>query len=195
MITPRPAKYLFLSVTTDGADPVDHVALEVAWIVTDRHLREIERQTWLAPSCYTAVTQPAEQAQARGCDADMIERHAVSGLWSEIGKATPSRLEYRAALVAAIERYDWGGGAPILAGWSVHLDRAFLREWAPHVEHALSLAHLDVASLDLALGDCVEATPPAPDLHARALPRALASLERARDIYQALHLYAEDGGE
>jgi len=190
---PGSAKYLFLAVTTDGADPIDHVILEVAWIVTDRYLHERERQTWLAPSCYLGAAQPAEEAQARGCDADLIERHATSGLWSELGQATPARSQYRDALVSTIEGYDWGV-APILAGWCVHRDRAFIRWWVPRVEERLSDLHLDLASVNLALGDCAGASAPALDLHARAMPRALASLERARDVYQALSIHASGGG-
>ena len=175
---PKPAKYLGVDMETTGLDPAKDRIVELAWVVLDEDLVEIDRAEYRLQVNSEVLLHCAA-----------LEMHLATGLIGYVdglpvvltslgdGPAAPCALsEVEAMLVRVISR--WFSGRPILAGQSVHFDRAVLQHWMPDAASYLHHRHLDARTVLLLRPDfwCW----PQPSTPHRAMPDLLASIETLR---------------
>ncbi|KAL5612332.1 hypothetical protein BROUX41_000134 [Berkeleyomyces rouxiae] len=127
-----------------GLDPDTDQILEVSCLITTADL------TLIDPTGYTAVVHTPSSRLAQ-MDAWCTATHASSGLTARVLAAPADRATASAAaagLLAYIRRWVPRARSALLAGNSVHADRAFLRRgaWAPVVEY-LHYRILDVSAI------------------------------------------------
>lgn len=120
-----------------GLDPRQDIILEVAAMVTDFDMKTV--------AAYQSAIGRSE-AELERCNEWSRRQHTVSGLFERI------RLDGKPEHVAASElraliQQQFMGEPAVLAGNSVHQDRAFIRAWWPDVDALLHYRMLDVSSL------------------------------------------------
>lgn len=136
----RPINQLFwLDLETGGLDENRQPIIEVGSIITDSSLNEVARFR-------EVVYQPSETIQA--FDPMALEMHQKSGLIHELSAGKPLAVVEQ-TLVDFIQRHYKQGEEVILAGNSVHFDRAFIRRHMPAVYRLLFYRQLDVSSLKI----------------------------------------------
>lgn len=134
---------VWIDVETTGLDPDEDVILEIAGRITDMRGDPIDG----VPAFHAVRTHARYMDGLLERNPRVLEMHTASGLLDEMRAQRTFWVDQRRALVAWLGEHGKKG---ILAGYSVHFDRGFLRE---HIGEALELLHyrqLDVTSLDLA---------------------------------------------
>jgi len=161
---------LFLDLETTGLDPELDDVLEVGWILTEgADLRPIGsyqatvRQYWSGTGIGSrpAVAAPVEAM------------HTDSGLWVDVEKAhwLPQAIE--GVTLDALQ--GLAPGTVMLAGYSVHFDREFLRRIMPTLHRFLSHRIVDVSTVRTLFWSTREG-----DSGSRKAHRALADCEESR---------------
>lgn len=142
--------FLWVDLETTGLDPSKDVILEVAAILTDDTLKELEAFT-------TVIDQSGWWAAASGERRRLVapevrEMHEASGLLGE------SLVPYGDAMGANQAGYrlsalfnDHDHDRIILAGSSVHFDREFIRRAWSWLDGMLHYRHLDISSVETLL--------------------------------------------
>ncbi len=126
-----------------GLDVERHHVLEVAAVVTDGELRELDEGIDLI------VHQP--EAVLALMDEWCVKQHGQSGL-TEAVRASRVGLEEAEALLLEYLRQHTSEGQSPLAGNSVSHDRRFLERWMPEVAQHLHYRTVDVSTVkELAL--------------------------------------------
>ena len=134
-------KLLWLDMEMSGLDVQKEVIIEVACIVTDYNLKELE-------TFETVVKQPHKFLD--NMDAWNTDHHGKSGLTAKVPHGMePDTVEYH--LTSMIDRHfpDWAKdkkNCPILAGNSVTQDRLFIDAYFKKVSTRLHYRILDVSS-------------------------------------------------
>lgn len=132
---------LWLDLEMSGLDVSSCRILEVAAIVTDIRLKELET--------YEAIVhQPPEVLSAM--DAWCKEHHGKSGLTKAVATGRPE-LEVEADLLALVERHFKKDERAVLAGNSISTDREFVRAYWPRLASRLHYRLLDVSSFKVVL--------------------------------------------
>lgn len=128
---------MWLDLEMTGLDPREDVILEVAAMVTDFNFKTL--------ATYEAAIQRPESVLAQ-CNEWSRTQHTASGLFERIRTAGQQEHDVVAALIMLIKQ-QFGAEPAVLAGNSIHQDRAFIREWWPEVSGLLHYRMLDVSSL------------------------------------------------
>lgn len=137
-----PTRLFWVDLEMTGLDARNDVILEVAAEITDFEFTKLA-------SYEAIIRQPAEV---------VTDRMQQNGWWqnypenrdefirktSDEQAAKPS-AQVESELVALIDTYI-GGEPAILAGNSIHNDRAFIRHWWPTLDAALHYRMLDVSA-------------------------------------------------
>lgn len=179
------AKYLFFDIETTCLEPMDGEILEYAAIVVDAELRQIGD-----PIERVLGFRRRNSDDHRDIDEVVQKMHADSGLWDDCYRSQAALAELETDMRWLANGHgpgiEWAEGRPILAGSSIHFDRAWLRHHVPAVVDLLHHRMLDVSSLKLLRADVlgvpfgsVIADNPK---HHRALADAMHSLDEARTI-------------
>ncbi|WP_019627085.1 oligoribonuclease [Thioalkalivibrio sp. ALJT] len=168
---------IWIDLEMTGLEPQTDRILEVATIVTDKHLNI------LAEGPVVAVYQPAEVLE--GMDAWNQRTHGNSGL---IERVRNSAVEIRDAERATLEflaQYVPKGASP-MCGNSICQDRRFMARLMPELEQYFHYRNLDVSTLkELARRW-------APDVIAQLRKNAShQALQDIRDSIDELRLYRE----
>ncbi len=132
-------KYLFwIDMEMTGLDPQKHRILEVAVVVTDLKLQELDS--------YEAVVfqEPNELSLM---DAWCTKHHGESGLTALVPKGKPES-QVQEELRALFSRYEDSGKA-VLAGNSIGHDKKFIDRWMPNLSSLLHYRMLDVSSFKI----------------------------------------------
>ena len=134
-----PTRLLWIDLEMTGLDPELHRIVEVAAIVTDFSLSEIDQ-------CTAIIHQPDSVLAASNdfC----IRAHENSGLYASVRKSTLDEHDVEAELCQLIER-NFPGERAILAGNSIHVDRRFIDAQWPRLAALLHYRMLDVSSLKI----------------------------------------------
>lgn len=173
------AKYLFFDLETTCLEPMDGEILEYVAIAVDSDL--------------VIVGEPIERVlgfRRRGewpiIDEVVQKMHTENKLWDDCYRSQATLADLEADMRWLCMELEWTEGRPILAGASIHFDRAWLRHHVPAVVDLLHHRQLDVSSLKLMHSDVtlapfgsVIADSPK---HHRALADAMHSLDEARHI-------------
>lgn len=188
---------LWIDTETSGLDPASDDLLEVAVLITNNELRELDSR-----SCVVSPSSPlAEVVDAM--DPVVLEMHTRNGLLSALHAG-----EGRPASVVDEELSRWlrtsaGAGPFLLGGNSITLDRNFLAVGSPRLFGMLHHRSIDVTSVHEDLRrdgfarevDLLRSQLPRTDAH-RALGdirdsvrelRVLRSLRRGVPLEKALH--------
>lgn len=152
-----------------GLDPDEHRILEVAAIITDFKLKELNKY-------HAYIKQPGLQLEKmkqapwydwtggvrtlRGTVYDMATNN---GLIDSVKKHGKSQGQVEKELIALVkENFEQ---QPILAGNSIHQDRRFIRRWWPKLEKLLHYRMLDVSSFKVYMQGRYEVDWKKPDEH------------------------------
>ncbi|TPX17487.1 uncharacterized protein E0L32_003130 [Thyridium curvatum] len=124
-----------------GLDPDKEEIIEIFCLITDGQLNLLDEAGWGA-----VVHQPAERMAQM--DEWCTRTHAATGLTAAVAASTATPEQAAAGLLAYVRRHVPAARTALLAGNSVHADRAFLRRapYARVLDH-LHYRILDVSSL------------------------------------------------
>ena len=131
---------IWIDLEMTGLDTVNDVIIEIATIVTDKHLNE------LAEGPVLAIRQSEVTMQAM--DEWNTRQHGQSGLTERV---LESKISTRDAEVATLEFLSaWvDEGASPMCGNSICQDRRFLARQMPELERYFHYRNLDVSTLKI----------------------------------------------
>lgn len=143
-------RFVWIDVETTGLDPKKDELLELACIITDGDLHELNRWEgifWRPLGLYSR------------CDPFIRKMHGEPGLGCDdtdqlFYTCEHSKLTYEKAQKDLVGLFISCGvipGKAQLAGASVHFDRDFIKENLPHVEMFFSHRHFDTSTLTTAV--------------------------------------------
>lgn len=134
-----PTKLLWVDLEMTGLDPVQDVILEVAAEVTDFDFKTL--------ASYEAIVQQPNEV--------VVERMQKNIWWKDYpanrdefirktANGKPSQ-QVEQELIQLIE-HNFGAEPAVLAGNSIHNDRAFIKQWWPQLDLKLHYRMLDVSA-------------------------------------------------
>lgn len=123
---------VWIDLETSGLDVGQDEILEVACIITEDDLTEVNRYEWLVAPVHGVMD---EYARAM---------HVKSGLLHDLNTLPVLRRED--VEDALVEFIDGAAGSP-LAGSSVGFDRAFIQRYMPRVNNVLHYRNIDVSTI------------------------------------------------
>jgi oligoribonuclease len=135
----RTDRLVWIDLEMTGLDPARDEIVEIAAIVTDGELTELD-------SGISFVVRPADMSLLDAMDEVVVRMHTESDLLDDIpggvplGQAATAVLDYVRGHVPEARR------AP-LAGSSVYVDRGFLARYAPELDAHMHYRLIDVSSI------------------------------------------------
>jgi oligoribonuclease len=132
-------KLLWVDLEMTGLDTQDDVILEVAAEVTDFEFKTLASYEAVIRHPKGKMDQMNEWCQ---------QQHAASGLLQRIAADGREEKEVIHELVGFIKA-EFGDESAILAGNSIHNDRAFIKSCWPEVDNLLHYRMLDVSSFKI----------------------------------------------
>ena len=131
---------IWIDLEMTGLDTVNDVIIEIATIVTDKHLNELAEGPVLAIRQSEATMQAMDEWNTR--------QHGQSGLTERV---LESKISTRDAEVATLEFLSaWvDEGASPMCGNSICQDRRFLARQMPELERYFHYRNLDVSTLKI----------------------------------------------
>lgn len=126
-------------VETTGLDPTDGYLLEIAAYITDKDLNILDADG------YHAVLQHNKADAMSYANDYVIEMHTKTGLWDLLETGT-LQFHVDQELTAYLKNFAPEPRQARLAGNSVSLDAAFIREFLPHLSDHLHYRILDVST-------------------------------------------------
>ncbi|KAJ1739164.1 hypothetical protein LPJ78_005262 [Coemansia sp. RSA 989] len=177
------APLVWIDCEMTGLDPLHDTIIEIACVVTDGNLNVLEQGENIV------IHQPAAVMDAMGewCR----HHHGESGLTQSVLESKTTMADAEAAVLALVKRHCRDPRTAVLAGNSVHADRAFLSRYMPELTAFLHYRIVDVSSIkELARRwnpQVLAQVPPKQEKH-RALDDILESIAELRFYKQ--HLFA-----
>ncbi|MGH8886595.1 MAG: oligoribonuclease [Egibacteraceae bacterium] len=130
---------VWIDLEMTGLDPVQHVILEVAVIVSDGALEHVVE----GPDLVIAASEDALAAMIPL----VAEMHATSGLLDTVRRSGVTLAEAEAQVLGFVRAHVPEPQVAPLAGNSVHADRAFLARWMPALNGWLHYRNVDVSTV------------------------------------------------
>jgi oligoribonuclease len=126
---------LWLDMEMTGLDPESCVPIEIAIVVTDAELNELD-------VAHAVIHQPEEQL---GSMIEIVrDMHTANGLLEKVRASTTSLVEADTLITEVVAR-NFTRPA-VLAGNSIHTDRRFVMRYFPQLEARLHYRMVDVSS-------------------------------------------------
>jgi oligoribonuclease len=170
---------VWMDMEMTGLDPQKERIIEVATIITDGNLTEIEAGPDLV------IHQPDEVLEAM--DAWNKTHHGGSGLIDRVKASELTDAAAEEQILAFIDKHASPKDRPVLAGNSIHQDRRFIRRYMPRLDARLHYRMVDVSTIkELArrwFASIVAKSPVKKDTH-RALDDIRDSIDELR-FYRA----------
>ena len=135
----KPTKLLWIDLEMTGLDPEKDRIIEVAVEVTDFNFKTL--------ASYESVISQSSRALKK-MNEWSIRQHKASGLTERVKKEGRDEREVALEITGFIKA-QFGTEPAILAGNSIHNDRAFIKKWWPEVEAVLHYRMLDVTSFKI----------------------------------------------
>jgi oligoribonuclease len=132
-------KLLWVDLEMTGLDVDDHVIIEIAALVTDWHFKVLAE--------YSAVIHQPEDVLQRS-NPWALDQHTKSGLLERVRTEGKQEQDVTRELTQFIQT-NFGSEPAVLAGNSIHNDRAFIKKWWPDVDALMHYRMLDVSSWKL----------------------------------------------
>lgn len=131
---------VWIDLETTGLDPAEDALLEVAVVLTDDDLNEVDAYE-------SVVRQPDEAWRDRVADNTFVrDMHTANGLLEEVGRGGGAPIAHVEREVLDMLARNGAEGAPV-AGSSVRLDRNFVDAHMPHLASALHYRTVDVSTV------------------------------------------------
>lgn len=130
---------VWVDLEMTGLDPVRHVILEIAVMVSDGTLEQVVE----GPDLVIA----ASDDELAAMDAFVAEMHATSGLLDVVRRSEVSMAEAEAQVLDFVRAHVPEPRVAPLAGNSIHADRAFLARWMPALHGWLHYRNVDVSTV------------------------------------------------
>jgi oligoribonuclease len=131
-------RLVWIDLEMTGLDPINDEIVEIACIVTESDLTEIDEGISIVVKC--------NDAPLAAMDPFVVDMHTTSGLITEIPDGTTLADAEERVLAYITERVPEARKAP-LAGSSVYVDRGFLARYMPSIDQHMHYRLIDVSSL------------------------------------------------
>ena len=184
----EPKYLLWWDCETTGLDHVVDPIVEVAVLVTDMHLNEIEGKRF-----HTLVDPGSWGMERLFGNAYVMEMHTKNGLVDEMKRGLPMLLEGAESSIIAMVKHlpDVEEGAVLLAGSGVAaFDKQVIAAQMPRLNEVLDYRTIDVGHLRRFLKNVVDISddlmPSQADDNHRAQGDVLNALEQARGMKNLL---------
>ncbi|MEX2014854.1 MAG: oligoribonuclease [Candidatus Saccharimonadales bacterium] len=135
----KATKLLWIDLEMTGLNPENDRIIEVAVEVTDFEFKTL--------ASYEALISQSKKA-LKGMNEWSKNQHQASGLIERVKKEGRDESEVARELIGFIKA-EFGNEPAILAGNSIHNDRAFIKRWWPEVDEVLHYRMLDVSSFKI----------------------------------------------
>lgn len=129
---------VWIDLEMTGLDPDSNTIIEIATVVTDKHLHVLAE----GPNLVIHQEKVVMDAMDEWC----TEHHGNSGLTQRVLDSTISMVEAERETIAFLEKYVPAGVSPI-CGNSVGQDRRFLYRYMPNLEAFFHYRYLDVSTI------------------------------------------------
>jgi oligoribonuclease len=129
----------WMDLEMTGLDPVRHVIIEIATLITDDDPRVVAE----GPDLVIGATP----AQLAGMDDVVRAMHTTSGLLAEVEASTLTLAQAGQATLEFLRRHIAEPGTVPLCGNSIGTDRRFLAAQLPEVEAYLHYRSVDVSTV------------------------------------------------
>ena len=139
-VTDRANNLIWIDLEMTGLSPEADTIIEIATIVTDKHLNE------LAEGPVLAVGQPQEIMD--GMDEWNTRQHGSSGLTARVLASEVTARDAELATIEFLAGWVEEGASP-MCGNSICQDRRFLAREMPELERYFHYRNLDVSSLKI----------------------------------------------
>lgn len=133
------AKLLWIDLEMTGLDVTSDAIIEVACEITDFNFKTL--------ASYEAVIKQSDESLENMNEWSKVQ-HKASGLTDRIKNEGRDESEVVHELVGFIKA-QFGDEPAVLAGNSIHNDRAFIKKYWPQVEELLHYRMLDVSSFKI----------------------------------------------
>ena len=131
-------RLVWIDLEMTGLDPINDEIVEIACIVTESDLTEIDEGISIVVKC--------NDGPLAAMDPFVVDMHTTSGLITEIPDGTTLADAEERVLAYITERVPEARKAP-LAGSSVYVDRGFLARYMPSIDQHMHYRLIDVSSL------------------------------------------------
>lgn len=133
---------IWIDTETTGLNPRQDKLLEIACVITDDDLEEVNR--------FQAVTNEARTVDFNSVDPYVLDMHFKNGLWHESLKANlPENLLYQIDRnLAAFIDSNSAGAKHQLGGSTISFDRGFIEYHLPSTNTTLHYRNVDVTSFN-----------------------------------------------
>ncbi|HET6725180.1 MAG TPA: oligoribonuclease [Gammaproteobacteria bacterium] len=135
---PHPENLIWIDLEMTGLDPAVDRIIEIATLVTDKHLETI------AEGPVLAIHQPEDVLD--GMDSWNVKHHGQSGLIARVRESEVDEAEAERQTLEFLRTYVPERASP-MCGNSICQDRRFLARWMPELEHFFHYRHIDVSTL------------------------------------------------
>ena len=139
----KQSNLIWIDLEMTGLDTTNDTIIEIATIVTDKHLEE------LAEGPVIAIGQDRETMA--GMDEWNTRQHAESGLTARVLESRVTLAEAEAETLAFLAEWTEPGASP-MCGNSICQDRRFLAREMPALEKYFHYRNLDVSSFKIVAG-------------------------------------------
>lgn len=129
---------IWIDLEMTGLDPMSDRIIEVATIVTNKHLEEV------AVGPVIAVHQ--ETSLLAGMDEWNTNQHSMSGLVKRVRESTINEQQAEKATIEFLQKHIPSNTSP-MCGNSICQDRRFLARLMPDLEEYFHYRNLDVSTL------------------------------------------------
>ena len=136
----RASNLIWIDLEMTGLDTQNDTILEIATIVTDKHLNE------LAEGPVLAIAQSVETMEAM--DEWNTRQHGESGLTERVLASCVSARQAELATLDFLSQWVDAGASP-MCGNSICQDRRFLAREMPELERYFHYRNLDVSTLKI----------------------------------------------
>jgi len=135
----RTDRLVWIDLEMTGLDPSHDEIVEIAAIVTDAELNELD-------SGISLVVRPPDLSILEGMEDVVVRMHTESGLLDDI-PAGIALADAGAAVLAYVQGHVAEPRRAPLAGSSVYVDRGFLAQYLPELDEYMHYRLIDVSTI------------------------------------------------
>jgi len=129
---------VWIDLEMTGLDPEKETIIEIATVVTDKHLNVLAK----GPNLVIHQEKAVMDAMDEWC----TQHHGESGLTARVLSSDISMAQAEAETIAFLEQHLPAGASPI-CGNSVGQDRRFLYQYMPKLEAFFHYRYIDVSTI------------------------------------------------
>jgi oligoribonuclease len=138
--TDRASNLIWIDLEMTGLDTANDTIIEIATIVTDKHLNELAEGPDLAIGQPQVIMDAMDEWNAR--------QHGESGLTERVLESDISARQAELATLDFLSKWVEAGASP-MCGNSICQDRRFLAREMPELERYFHYRNLDVSTLKI----------------------------------------------